>query len=979
MSEAALAGVIRTDEPEFESGSDKPFLLEGGGGWFVREGRLDVFSVPLSEGTVSGCRTHLFRVEPGRIALAVRGNDRATPALGLLAVGATGTRLVRVPHEMLRQLAADPEQAEQLATLLDDWVELLCASIARDVEPKDCAELESGDYAPPPTVQRVRSGQRIAWIRHEEGKSLLLGRPDLVVNGGTYTPLSQRAWLELGTGAKLKVEPTRGLLGKDDLWSGLGHLHDLVLDCATQLSAQAVASERERLRQKAAADRRAFSGAVSRLADTLDGGKPGARSGSHKAIAGATGAIEDPLFTAVQMVGTAAGIQMRPAPRESGASMRRDPLATIAQTSRVRTRLVMLRDGWWRTDAGPFLAYLEADQRPVALIPTPRTGYMLHDPVAHTEERVTAAVAMRLDPRGYSFYRPFADAAIGIKDLVVFGLHGCTRDVTTVILMCIATGLLTLLTPIATGLVFNDIIPGADRPQLLQLTLGLIVIAIATAVFGIANSIALVRIEGKMTASMQSAVWDRLLSLPLPFFRPYSAGDLATRAMGIDAIRQMLSGATVTALLGAFVSLFHFGLLFHYNVKLGAWATLLIAIAVGAAAVCSRLQMRQERAVAGIRVKLAGTILQFLSSVGKLRIAGAEVRAFAIWARQFSDQRQRQYNARTIGNAYGAFIAAFPITASLILYALAMPILADGKTLRTGDFLAFMSSFGTCLAGMLSAAMALLGTLSVVPLYEQAKPILVTRPEVDQGKSDPGTLSGDIELQRLRFRYHSNGALVLRDITLQIRSGEFVAFVGPSGSGKSTILRLLLGFEVPEAGGIFYDGQDLAGLDCQAVRRQIGVVLQSGRVMSGDLFTNIVGASLATIDDAWEAASMAGFDQDIRNMPMGMHTVVSEGGGTLSGGQRQRLMISRALVQKPRILLFDEATSALDNRTQDIVTASLEHLKATRVLVAHRLSTIIRAHRIYVVDGGRIVESGNYETLMAARGMFSELARRQLA
>jgi ATP-binding cassette subfamily C protein len=215
-------------------------------------------------------------------------------------------------------------------------------------------------------------------------------------------------------------------------------------------------------------------------------------------------------------------------------------------------------------------------------------------------------------------------------------------------------------------------------------------------------------------------------------------------------------------------------------------------------------------------------------------------------------------------------------------------------------------------------------------------------------------------------------------VSFHVKAGEFVAFVGPSGSGKSTVLRLLLGFEEPESGAIYFDGQELAGLDLQAIRSQIGVVLQNGRLMSGDIFTNIVGSSLATIDDAWEAARMAGLDLDVKRMPMGMHTVVSEGGGTLSGGQRQRLMIARALLRRPTVLFFDEATSALDNRTQAIVGESLDRLHATRIVVAHRLSTIMHADQIYVMEGGRIVERGNYGELMENKGLFSELAKRQL-
>ena len=229
------------------------------------------------------------------------------------------------------------------------------------------------------------------------------------------------------------------------------------------------------------------------------------------------------------------------------------------------------------------------------------------------------------------------------------------------------------------------------------------------------------------------------------------------------------------------------------------------------------------------------------------------------------------------------------------------------------------------------------------------------------------------------FRYSSDSPLVLRDVSFTIRPGEFVAFTGTSGSGKSTLIRLLLGFEQPLSGAIYYDGQDFAGLDLQEVRKQMGVVLQSGKLLAGDLLTNIVGNSPLTVEDAWDAARVSGMEEDIKALPMGMYTMVAEGGKTLSGGQRQRLMIARAVVNRPRILLLDEATSALDNRTQDIVSQALEGMRATRIVVAHRLSTIINADRIFVLDQGVIAESGTYNELLQKNGIFAELAKRQIA
>jgi NHLM bacteriocin system ABC transporter ATP-binding protein len=507
----------------------------------------------------------------------------------------------------------------------------------------------------------------------------------------------------------------------------------------------------------------------------------------------------------------------------------------------------------------------------------------------------------------------------------------------------------------------------------------LLAVAFAGALFTAVRGVAIVRIESRTAGAVQAAVWDRLIALPLPFFRDYSAGELATRAMGVEEIRRVMTGAVVTGLLAGVFSLANLALLFWYDPVLGAVGAGLIVVSLVVSITVGVLQLHGQRGILELRSRISGMMLQFLTGIAKLKLAGAEPQAFSLWARAFGEQRDRQFHNRALGVRLAVFNAAYPVLCSILLFTLAAGRLGSASALGTGEFLGFVAAFGLCLGAVLSTSTAVLQALSAVPLYEQVKPILRTSPEVRPGKDDPGELSGAIELQHVSFRYAADGPQVLRDVSVRIHPGEFVAFVGPSGSGKSTLFRLLLGFETPEVGSVSFDEQDLAGLDVEAVRRQMGVVLQSGRVMTGDLFTNIAGSSAATLDDAWEAARMAGLDDDIRRMPMGMHTMVSDGGGTLSGGQRQLLMIARAIVNRPRILLMDEATSALDNRTQAIVSASLDGLRATRVVIAHRLSTIQRADRIHVLVAGAITESGTYDELMARDGVFASMARRQLA
>jgi ATP-binding cassette subfamily C protein len=968
--EALFAGVSDV----LEAGARNPFLLDGDAVWFVRQGQVDVFSVRTEGSRPVGPRTHLLRVEAGA---ALFGLDSPLPDVGrrLLAVGLNGTELVAATASALLHRSGDIGLPSSLNTLTDGWIDALCSGISRDVLlPKKCVELEIGRELRIGAMTSARPLPGVCWIKHLEGRSFLLGREGLEVNGHGFTPIARPAWLQVREPSRAILVKTDALLDPEDRRRGLAHLHALALRHTELVDRQTEIADADRMRRKSASRQKGLSDTCVRLAASM---QPARRSLVGTPADLAADNVEQALLASCQLVGQSLGVEVRYPTTHQGAPAPRDPLAAILRASRLRARKVALRENWWRSDVGPLLGSIVADNRAVALLEGP-DGYHVHDPLRRTVARVTAANVASLAPFAHTLYRPFPETALTVKDVVRFGMPGCYSDLGMLILMGLGGALLAMVPSIATGMLFNTIIPGAQRAQLLQITVVLIASAFATGLASLQRGIAFLRLQGKMANVIQSAVWDRLLSLPLSFFRPYTAGNLAVRAMAIDNIRQVVSGATITAIMGGIFSLGNFGLMFYYSSAMAWWGTLLIAIAVVVTVVGCSLQLKFQRTVTSLQSKISGLVLQLLTNVGKLRVAGADVPAFALWGKGFSEQRAQQFRARTIGIWVAAFNGAFPLVAYLVIFWAAQPAVGGGPALRTGDFLAFLAAFASCLGAVLSTCFALVATLNAIPFYEQAKPILRTLPEVDGDKVEPGALSGDIEIQHAVFRYQGDGPLVLRDLTLHITPGQFIAIVGPSGSGKSTILRLLLGFEKLESGSLYYDGQELGGLDVQAVRRQIGVVLQSGRLMSGDILSNIIGSGSASLEEGWEAARMAGLADDIKAMPMGMHTVISEGGGTLSGGQRQRLMIARAIVNRPRILLFDEATSALDNRTQRIVSASLERLQATRIVVAHRLSTIARADRICVVDRGRIVESGRHAELVARNGLYAELAKRQM-
>ena len=964
-------------------GGNRPFLVDDHSVWYVDRGDVDLFSVRLAAGVPAGPRSHLLRVGAGGILLGL-GPDRGR---GFVAVGTNGTRLVRAPRAALRELIEAPSSAERGRALLEGWITVVGEALVEGLPPKRGIELESGHELAIKEAVVARPRERVAWVQQVAGRSRLLGRAELPIEEGAVVAVSRDTWLEVQPG-RVSASSLEDLAFDQALWAGLEHFTQLARRYTEVVADEQERAHADRAVALSAASEANIERACSRLAATLDPERGSPRDEDPSGAPAPTDHGEHPLLACCRRVGDAMGVPIKAPPGSDSLAKARDPLALIVRASRVRARKVALQGDWWRRDFGPLVAFTVAGERPVALLRSNR-AYVLHEAGAAGElaaaaspgaagTPVDAVAAATLGPFAYSFYRPFPDTALGMRSLLRFGARGSFRDLAVVVMLGLVATVMGMFPAYATGLLFNSVIPGAHRSQLWQMTSLLVVCALASTGFSLARSFALQRIQQRATTTVQAAVWDRLMRLPLPFFRPYTAGELASRAMSIDAIQQVLSGSTIGAILNGIFSLGNLAMMFYYSSAMSWRALILIGVAVVVTTVGGIVQLRPQRAMIRLSGKTSGLVLQLLSSISKLRVAGAEARAFAQWVNRFARQRRLQIKIRRNGNWLSAFSAAFPLLAYAFIYWAALPAPGQaGGVLLTGDFLAFGAAFSACLSAVLGTCMTVVGALNTISMYEQAKPIMEALPEVHVGRSDPGTLSGDIEIQHAVFRYHADGPPVLRDLSLHIEPGEFVAFVGPSGSGKSTIMKLLLGFEKLESGSIYYDGQEIGGLDIEEVRHQMGVVLQNGRLIAGDIFTNIVAAGNATLDEAWEAAAMAGIADDIKAMPMRMHTVISEGAGTLSGGQRQRLMIARAIVNRPRMLLFDEATSALDNRTQAIVSNSLERLRATRIVVAHRLSTIANADRICVIERGRIVQCGRYAELMKEKGLFADLARRQ--
>lgn len=689
-----------------------------------------------------------------------------------------------------------------------------------------------------------------------------------------------------------------------------------------------------------------------------------------------TAADADATYAACKLVAEAAGITLAEPAQSGTESDRLDPVERIALASRVRTRAVRLDGRWWHDDVGPLIGHRSLSGAPVALL-WRRGGYVALQPSSGRETPVEKANAAEFEERAVMFYRPLPERAMTPLRLLRFSMGGSRGDVVNLLLSSLVTIAVGALVPVATGRVLGEFVPRAQTTLIVQFCLAVMISGVVAAAFTLLQNLTLLRMEGRIEATLQPAVWDRLLRLPTKFFTERSTGELASAAMGISAIRKLLAGVAPVVTQSVTVAAMNLGLLLWYSVPMALAAVGMLVVIATVFLGLGLWQVRWQRRLIVLSNKLNNQAFQTLRGLPKLRVAAAENYAYAAWAGEFARSRELQQKVGRIKNLTTVLGAVYlPVCTLLMFMLLAGP--ARGE-MSAAAFLTFNTSVTMLLTSVTQLTGAFVSGVAALPLYEEIKPVLEATPEVRVASTRPGVLSGAIEARRLSFRYADDGPLVLDDVSFQVRAGEFVAIVGPSGCGKSTLLRLLIGFDKPVSGSVLYDGQDLGALDQSAVRRQCGVVLQHAQPMTGSILDVICGTEPCTPEEAMAAAAMAGLAEDISRMPMGLHTIV-QGSGAISGGQRQRLMIAQALIRRPRILFFDEATSALDNETQRTVIESTRALNASRIVIAHRLSTVLDADRVIVMEDGKIAQQGPPAQLLAdTGGRLHELVRRQLA
>ena len=653
---------------------------------------------------------------------------------------------------------------------------------------------------------------------------------------------------------------------------------------------------------------------------------------------------------------------------------RNEQLEYLMRPYGIMRRTVKLEGTWYRDAVGAMLGVLRESGKVVALLPAGLSGYSYYDYETGKRRRINRRRALLFEEEAVAFYKPFPLKKMSLSSLAKYIVQSLSAsDLVLIALATLALSLVGMIAPALNKLLFGRVLESQSVRLLAGIAVFSVCVSVSTLLINAVKNMITARIETKLNIWVEAATMMRVMSLPADFFKTYSAGELSSRTSQVGALCRMLVSTVLSAGLTSVFSLIYISQIFAYAPTLVVPALIIILVTVVFSVVSSLVQMKLSTQQMELSGKESGMTYSLITGIQKIRLAGAEKRAFARWGNLYARSASLEYGPPLFIELNSVISLAISLAGTLVMYSLSVK-----SGISVADYYAFDTAYGMVSGAFMSLAGIALTAAQIKPVLTMVKPFFDAVPEVSDGKQVLTRLSGGIELNNVSFGYSDSMPPVIDNLSLKIRPGQYVAIVGKTGCGKSTLMRLLLGFEHPKKGAIYYDGRDLEKIELRSLRRRIGVVMQNGKLFQGDIYSNIViSAPWLSRQDAWDAAELAGIADDIRSMPMGMDTMISEGAGGISGGQRQRLMIARAIAPKPKILMFDEATSALDNLTQKKISQSLDSLKCTRIVIAHRLSTIRQCDRIIVLDQGKIIEDGRYQELIEKNGFFAELVARQ--
>jgi ABC-type bacteriocin/lantibiotic exporter with double-glycine peptidase domain len=907
------------------------------GALFLEAGTCEVYAL------VTGRRVFLGIAQPGTLLVPTR-DER-----GAIAVQPLGECvLFRADLRRLRGAAGD-----RLIAGIEAWCLLLASGLGAIAKRRPSMRpLTVGNEIPEGRPAAFTAAQGIVWMVVKGQPGRLMDAQE--VHPRTPVAIAHSSWLSVSEGTSLLVVDTRAVLERQGLPALLTHAELSVAVAETLMDAGERAAL-DRIQQRDAAVEIGLQTGLARFRRMMIDNRVKSR-------------LETDCAFVYQ---TATGIA--PSPRALATTT--DDFALFAALNDARLRPIPLSGAWQRRDVGPLITERRSDGRLVVLKPDWMGRYRLHVR-GERPRRITAALAADLPREAWILTPALPNKPLQVRDIIRSGLSLCSLDLSTMALAVFIASLLGLLMPLATGFLIDTYIPANLRGPTLLIGVALLVAQISTSGLAVAASLLRQRMDGRIAEMIGGGMMDRLMRLPTSLMRTMSSADLAARVAAVDGIRRSVMGVILNALMSGISGLTGIVLLLYYSPVAGAAAMALVALVVAVGVIIGQRQIAAFTQGEQMTANVTSFTHQIIENMPVLRAFAAERRAFARWARNSAEMRSRTLRAKAGGNLFEAFLASYQILAIAVIFAILGFSVGPDAKVSTGGFMVFVSTFQSFLMAGIIVARGGNQLLAQKAQQQQALPLLKNTPETLPQAKDPGDLSGAVEVINLAFK-HEDGRQILNGISFTVGPGTFLALVGPSGSGKSTLLSLLVGFEKPTEGSVRYDGRDVAGLDLALLRRQIGYVRQGGRLFAGSLRENIQGSFTADLEDIWRAADIAGIADDIRALPMGMHTVVTEGAAAFSGGQIQRLLLARALMGQPKILLLDEATSALDNVVQAQVSRNIDSLGCTRIVVAHRLSTIRNADVILFLDKGGIVEAGSYADLIARGGPFSHFAKLQ--
>lgn len=927
--------------------------------WFVESGTVDLF---LDDKAIS----HIGRISSGGLFVGL-SQTLAPPHTTLIGRVCSHTTVMKIEKNHFTELSNTLKDAFEKKINL--FLQNLSKDNIKNMPPKNVVDLFFETQYLFQTGTVFSNSRAVKWVYPQNADLYFINDSGFVFpKNKYYAPVTIDNWYETCDDFQSPIYDTHELNYDDLFWCSI----EFYLSCIARLKLIHIQNEKLFLNislfNKVDSNIASIENALSILNKSYYGTEDKWINFDIK---------HDPTFVIASYVAQYLEFDIKPIPENQKEFHPIKKFKNILNHSKVFYRKIHLEQDWHRYNHGPIVAFHKKSHIPVAFIPNRFGEYELYEATSSTPKKLTPDYFNHLLSTGYSVSKKIEKEKISLFTIIQFPIKKSLRHIAVTIAAMLMIAALSLLPAILTQYIFENVVIIDDKSQLLQIFFILSSIAFSVFGFELIKERLIVNLENQLDFSVQGVFWDRLLRLPVNFFKQYTAGELTSRIGNLNEIRTLCSNSFFQIILDVFYVMFNFFLLFYYNASV-AWVILiLLFLAITVFSLLFIKRVRLELLLTDANAKMYGLLSEFFSAISKIRLSGSEYRVFLKWSKTFSHMQHCRVQSQKQLVFSKIITESLPIFLMFILY-LSIALYATSLPFTTSVFLAFSIVIGQIAVALYQLLEALNHLLPIVPLFKKSRIFIDAKPEVAHDKIDPGELKGAIEISNVSFKYPSTSNAVLNKVSFVISPGEYVALVGRTGVGKSTLLRLLIGFNKPDSGRIYYDSKDLSTLDTNLLRQQLGIVLQHDPLIPGTIFNNIAGVATLTIKQAWEIVEKVGLADDILRMPMQMNTMITLNGQGLSGGQKQRILIARAIARNPKILILDEATRSLDNLSQKAVIDCLIKLKMTRIVIAHRLSTLVKVDKIFAIDNGEIVETGSYKELLAKKGFFYTLVQKQV-